>query len=65
MLNNLGISTYSNGDMYAGEWKNGRYSGKGILYFKNVNKWELDIHEDGIKTQILKQDMGKPLQLRI
>jgi hypothetical protein len=51
--------------MYAGEWKNGRYSGKGILYFKSLNKWELDIHENGIKTQTLKQDMGKPLQLRI
>jgi len=37
--------SFSNGDVYEGEWKIGKKHGKGIYYFNNQSVYEGDFYE--------------------
>lgn len=37
--------SFSNGDMYEGEWKNGKKHGKGVYHFNNQSVYEGDFYE--------------------
>ena len=55
MRHGQGVMTYANGDIYDGEWKEGRMDGKGTKKFRNGNEYEGGVksgraHGEGVLT---------------
>ena len=39
-INGNGIKKFANGDIYEGEFKDGKMNGEGVYYFSNGDKYE-------------------------
>lgn len=50
--------TYSNGDIYVGEFKNGKEHGAGILTFENGNVFKGTFENGKMVKGILSDDFG-------